>query len=92
MTSLFGPATPQRVVVKTYGRGSFLGLLSPLLAFLMASRGMNGWRQSAIREMEEDAVAMARRGYGIVSTQEFGIPLFGIIAYKVTYELVDAAK
>jgi hypothetical protein len=88
--SLFGTATPKHIVVKTYGRGGFLGLLSPLLAFFMASRGMNGWQQSAIREMEEDAVAMARRGYRIVSTQEFGIPLFGIIAYKVTYELVDA--
>jgi len=89
MSSLFG-AAPQRTVVKTYGRGGYLGLLSPLLAFFMASRGMNGWQQSAIREMEEDAVAMARRGYRIVSTEEFGIPLFGVIAYKVTYELVEA--
>src|SRR6266496_6843334 len=50
-------------VVKTYGAGGFLGLLSPLLAFLMARKGMNGWQQSALREMEDDAVAMARQGY-----------------------------
>jgi hypothetical protein len=38
-----------RVIVKTYGRGSLLGLLSVPFAFLMASRGMNGWQESAAR-------------------------------------------
>jgi hypothetical protein len=80
---------PRPTVVKTYGRGSFLGLLSPLIAFLMARQGMNGWQQSAIRGMEDDAVAMARQGYRVASSDEVGIPLLGIIAYRVTYELMD---
>jgi hypothetical protein len=37
----------RRVIVKTYGRGSLLGLLSIPFAFLMASRGMHGWQESA---------------------------------------------
>jgi hypothetical protein len=80
---------PRPIVVKTYGRGSFLGFLSPLLAFFMARQGMNGWQQSAIHEMEDDAVAMAREGYRIVSSDAVGIPLLGIIAYRVTYERMD---
>jgi hypothetical protein len=82
-------AIPRPRVVKTYGHGSFLGLLSPLLAFLMVRQGMNGWQQSAMREMEDDAVAMARQGYRIASSDEVGIPLLGIIAYRVTYERMD---
>jgi hypothetical protein len=80
---------PRPTVVKTYGRGSFLGLLSPLIAFLMARQGMNGWQQSAIRDMEDDAVAMARQGYRVASSDEVGIPLVGIVAYRVTYERTD---
>jgi hypothetical protein len=83
-----GP-TSETKVVKTYGAGSFLGLLSPLLAFFMARRGMNGWQQSAIREMEDDAVAMSRNGYRVVSSDEIAMPLLGIIAYRVTYERMD---
>jgi predicted dienelactone hydrolase len=79
------------VVVRTYGRGSLLGLLSLPLAFLMASRGMNGWQRSAARDMEDDAVAMARQGYRVVAAGEYGIPLLGITYYKVTYQLVDQA-
>ena len=79
----------QRVVVKSYGRGSLLGVLSLPFAFLMASRGMRGWQEAAIRDMEEDAVAMARQGYRIVTTGEYGMPVFGITYYKVKYELVD---
>jgi hypothetical protein len=77
---------PRPTIVKTYGRGSFLGLLSPLIAFLMARQGMHGWKQSAIRDMEDDAVAMARQGYRVASSDEVGIPLLGIVAYRVTYE------
>jgi hypothetical protein len=84
-------ATPRPRVVKTHGRGSFLGLLSPLLAFLMARQGMDGWQQSAMREMEDDGVAMARNGYRVVSSDEVGFPLLGIIAYRVTYERMDEA-
>jgi hypothetical protein len=79
-----------RTAVKTYGRGSFLGLLSPLLAYFMAARGMNGWERSTVQAMEKDAVEMARRGYRIVSTEETALPVFGMASYKVTYELIDS--
>lgn len=82
-------AEPRRVVAKTYGRGGFLGLISPLLAFFMAARGMNGWQQRAARQMEDDAVQMARRGYRVASSDEYTLPLFGIVYYRVTYELTD---
>lgn len=78
---------PPRIVVRTYGRGGLLGLLSPLLAVFMASRGMNGWQQAAIRDMEDDEVAMSRQGYRVASVEERALPLFGIAWYKVTYEL-----
>ena len=54
-----GPARrsePKRVVVKTYGRGDLLGLISVPFALAMAARGMNGWQQAAVREMEDDEV------------------------------------
>ena len=79
------------VVVKTYGRGSLLGLLSLPFAFLMASRGMNGWQESATREMEDDAVAMARLGYRVVASGEYGLPRLGITYYRVTYHLAERA-
>ena len=79
----------KRTVVRTYGRGSVLGLISPILAFFMASRGMDGWRQSAVRDMEGDMVAMARRGCRVVATDEREIPPFGISWYRVTYKLAD---
>ena len=79
------------VVVKTYGRGSLLGLLSLPFAFLMASRGMNGWQESATREMEDDAVAMARLGYRVVASGEYGVPRLGITYYRVTYQRVERA-
>ena len=76
----------RRVIVKTYGRGSLLGLLSIPFAFLMASRGMHGWQESAARDMEDDAVAMTRQG---VSCGEYGMPRLGITYHKVTYQLVE---
>jgi hypothetical protein len=80
---------PPRVVVRTYGRGSFLGLLSPILAYVMAAAGMRGWEDSAARTMEKDAIEMSRRGYRIASTEEATLPVFGIASYKVTYELIE---
>jgi len=77
------------VVVKTYGRGSLLGLLSLPLALLMASRGMSGWQEAAARDMEDDAVAMARRGYRVAASGEYGVPRLGITYYKVTYQLTE---
>ena len=81
-----------RTVVRTYGRGSVLGFLSPLLAYFMAARGMNGWEQSAERNMERDALAMAQRGYRVVSADQYRMPLFGIAYFKVRYELRDPAS
>jgi hypothetical protein len=78
---------PHRLVVKNYGRGGLLGLISPLFAILMARQGMNGWQQRAAREMQDDAVAIARQGYRVVSSEEYTMPLFNITYYKVTYEL-----
>src|SRR6266540_2783029 len=86
---LIGKSEPPRVITKTHGRGSLLGVLSLPFAFLMARMGMRGWQESATREMEDDAVAMARRGYRIVNSEERGMAQFGIVYYRVTYELVD---
>jgi hypothetical protein len=77
---------PERTIVRTYGRGSFLAFLSPMLAFLMARRGMNGWERSGERDMEKDATAMAARGYHVVSADEYTLPVFGITYFKVTYK------
>jgi hypothetical protein len=90
MRLMIGKPEPPRVVAKTYGRGVLLGLLSLSFAFLMASRGMRGWQESAARAMEDDAVEMARQGYRITSSGEFGWPMFGITYHKVTYERVNA--
>jgi hypothetical protein len=87
---LIGKSEPRRVITKTYGRGSLLGVLSLPFAFFMASRGMRGWQASAVAAMEDDAVEMARQGYRIRSSREYGWPIFGITYYKVTYERVDA--
>jgi hypothetical protein len=75
--------------VKTYGRGSILGFLSPLLAYVMAARGMNGWEASAFRDMERDATEMARQGYRVVASEERGFPALGITWFSLTYELSD---
>jgi hypothetical protein len=90
MRLMIGKPEPPRVIAKTYGRGSLLGLLSLPFAFLMASRGMRGWQEASARAMEDDSVEMARQGYRIASSGEYGWPVFGITYYKVTYERVDA--
>lgn len=79
----------ERTIVKTYGRGSLLGFLSVPFAFLMARQGMHGWQESAVRAMEDDALAMARSGYRVVDTQQLGWPQLGIVYFRVTYELSD---
>ncbi len=85
------PATQPERVVRTYGRGSFLGFLSPLLAYFMAAAGMRGWETSARRAMEQDAVEMARRGYRVASADETTLPALGIVSFRVTYERDTAA-
>jgi hypothetical protein len=84
-----GPGSARRVLVKSYGRGSLLGVLGLMYAYLMARQGMRGWEASAVRAMEDDAVAMARKGYRIVTSEERGMRAFGIVYYRVTYERVD---
>jgi hypothetical protein len=78
-----------RTVTKTYGRGSLLGLLGLMFAWAMARLGMHGWQEAAVREMEDDAVAMSRRGYRVIASKELGLPQFGIVYYRVTYERTD---
>ena len=79
---------PQRLV-KHYGRGSLLAVLSLPVAWLMASRGASGWQEKAQRDMEKDADEMIRRGYRVVSTEERQVPAFGMYWLDVTFELVD---
>lgn len=74
-------------IVKTYGRGSLLGILSLPIAFVMARAGMHGWEDSAVQAMQKDAAKMLKRGYRIVSTEEYTVPAFGFVYYKVVYEL-----
>ncbi len=77
-------------MVKTYGRDSLLALLNPLLALMAQAFGfrlrLKSEDQVAL-EMERDAVAMMRKGYRIVSSQQYEIAPFGAIWHKVTYEL-----
>ena len=76
---------PDRIV-KVYGLGSLLGAWSLLIAYLMAAGGMHGWRDSAIREMEKDAIELERRGYRVASNTEYTLPLFGMGYFRVVYE------
>ena len=84
---LFGARRPPHRIVKMYGLGSLMGAWSLLIAYVMAAGGMHGWRDSAIRDMEKDAIEMASRGYRAVSSNEYALPLFGLGYFRVTYEL-----
>lgn len=79
---------PQRLV-KHYGRGSLLAVLSLPVAWFMASRGASGWQEKAQGDMEKDADEMIRKGYRVVSTEERRVPAFGMYWLDVTFELVD---
>ena len=89
-------AKPKRVVVKEYGRDSFLGLINPIMTFLLlGARGANyrsNYQDRLLQKMERDAAKMARHGYRIVSSREYERPAFGISYLKVTYELVEPTK
>jgi hypothetical protein len=74
-----------RTITRTYGRGSFLAFLSPLLAMFAARQGLDGWAQIAAQDMQRDALAMQDRGYRVVSAEEFAIPLLGITWFRVVY-------
>ena len=89
---LFGRGAAKRIVVKEYGRNSFVGLAVLPLALLLGRQGMENRREAQVREMEKDAAEMLKRGYRIVSTQEYRLPLLTISYLKVTYELMDAPR
>ena len=92
----FGKAEPKRVVVKEYGRDSFLGLINPLMTlFIFGARGSTArtnYQARIIEKMEDDSVAMQRLGYRVASSQEYERPALGISYFKVTYELVEPPK
>ncbi len=81
------PTEPQETIVKTYGRGSLLGVLSLPIAFVMARAGMHGWEDSAALAMQKDVTSMAARGYRVASADEYTVPAFGFVYFKVRYEL-----
>ena len=81
-----GSKQPRRVV-KRYGLGSLAAVISLPVSFLMASRGMSGWQEKAVRDAETDAIEMARRGYRVASSDERSVPYLGIYWVTVTYEL-----
>ena len=93
---LFGKAKRKRVVVKEYGRDSFLGLMNPLLTFfILGARNATArtkYQARLIEKMEDDSVAMQRLGYRVVSSQEYERSALGITYYKVTYKLVEPPK
>ncbi len=88
MQRALGAAQPPSTITRTYGRGSLLGFLAPLFAWLMASIGMHGWEDRARRDMEADAIEMRRRGYRVAVADEYRVPALGVTWFKVTYELV----
>jgi hypothetical protein len=79
-------------VVRTYGRWTLLGLLSPLLTAFMVSRGVWGSREGeTLRAVEEDAQRMANAGFRVVSAEKYAVPFFGVAYVKVVYERTDGA-
>lgn len=91
---LFGRTKDQpRIVVRQYGRDSFLGMLSPIFAAVyvsvLGSQGRLRYESRLQEQMEQDAMEMRRRGYRIAASQEYEMPPFGIHYRKVTYELAE---
>jgi len=88
----FGATGPRPLVVRTYGRDSLIGLLSPLLALMVRAFGLQLRLSSEDQvrlEMERDAVAMTRKGYRVASSEQFEIQPLGIVWYRVTYALTE---
>ncbi len=90
---LWRKRTPDRIVVRQYGRDSFLGMLSPVLAAVYVSvlgnQGRLRYESRLQEQMEKDAAEMRRRGYRIVDEQVYEMPPFGIHYRRVTYQLAD---
>jgi hypothetical protein len=81
-----------RTVVKSYGRDSLLALASPLLALIARTFGFQLRLKSEDQvtlEMERDAIVVLRRGYRVISSEQFEIAPFGVVWNKVTYELEE---
>lgn len=91
MRSLLG-SKPERIVTREYGRNSFLAIALWPLALALGRRGMENRQAAQALEMEKDAAEMYRRGYRVMSTQEYTVPFFSISYLKVTYELIDASR
>ena len=96
LMGLFGKAKPKRVVVKDYGRDSFLGLINPLLTFFILgarnATARRNYQARLIEKMEADSVEMQRLGYRVVSSREYERSALGINYLNVTYELVEPPK
>ncbi len=82
--------------MKTYGRDSLLILANPILSTLQSLLGLRVGLQSdaqILDRMQKDALEMEKRGYRVVSADEFDLPLVAPVAgrnatyYRVTYEL-----
>lgn len=79
------PAHAERIV-RRYGMGSLLAVLSLPMAMIMAARGMDGWQRSTLLAMEKDVIDLQRQGFRVISTDERTVPVFGVAYYVVTYE------
>jgi hypothetical protein len=87
---LFGPPARKRVIVRWYGRWTFLGFLSPLLTVIMMSRLDPTARiEAEDRAVMADVAEMAGKGYRVAQFQRYEMPLLGIDYRTVTFELVS---
>ena len=97
---VLGFGNPPRIVVKAYGRDSLLVWMNLLLPALQASLGLRvGLRSDAevLAGMQKDVLAMAERGYRVVASDEYELPILlapGKRAsyYGVTYEVRDPPR
>jgi hypothetical protein len=91
---LFGRSEPQRIVVREYGRDSFLGLINPVMTmmFMLGRRSPSNYQARVVASLERDAAEMVRRGYRVASTHDYEQPALGITYFKVTYELIDPPR
>jgi hypothetical protein len=96
LNGFFGKAKPKRVVVREYGRDSFLGLINPPMTFFILgarnATARTSYQARLIEKMEDDSVEMQRLGYRVASSREYERPALGITYFKVTYELVEPPK
>jgi hypothetical protein len=97
MNGVFGRGRKRARVVKAYGRDSLIVWMNPILSALEASLGLRiGLRSNAevLDRMQRDVLEMERRGYRVVASDEYELPVLfapGTRAnyYRVTYELRD---